>query len=97
MGSHRICRWALCSLGLMIWIQPWRCQSRMLHHKPHARSAQHRQLTRVTVRCGCSYKEDYSGAGATACGIHGTGIGFARMDAVEKIQIKDETEWIKWK
>lgn len=43
------------------------------------------------------YKEDYSGAGATACGIHGTGIGFARMDAVEKIQIKDETEWIKWK
>ena len=56
-----------------------------------------RSYKRGGTRTSHRYKEDYSGAGATACGIHGTGIGFARMDAVEKIQIKDETEWIKWK
>jgi rhodanese-related sulfurtransferase len=43
------------------------------------------------------YKEDYAGAGGNACGIHGTGIGFARMDAIDKVEIKDPTEWIKWK
>lgn len=43
------------------------------------------------------YKEDYSGAGSDSAGIHSSGAGFARMDAIEKIQIKDQTEWMEYR
>lgn len=51
---------------------------------------------KLTRRREDGYKEDYSGIGETACGIHGTGAGFDRMDAVEKMPWQDDTEWMDW-
>jgi len=42
------------------------------------------------------YQEDYGGMGETACGIHGTGADFTRMDALDKIPLQDQIEWQDW-
>lgn len=50
---------------------------------------------KLTRRRSDGYKEDYSGDGSDSAGIHSSGAGFARMDAIEKIQIKDSVEWVE--
>eukprot|EP00238_Polyblepharides_amylifera_P000692 CAMPEP_0196571404 /NCGR_PEP_ID=MMETSP1081-20130531/1586_1 /TAXON_ID=36882 /ORGANISM="Pyramimonas amylifera, Strain CCMP720" /LENGTH=278 /DNA_ID=CAMNT_0041888341 /DNA_START=88 /DNA_END=924 /DNA_ORIENTATION=+ len=42
------------------------------------------------------YTEKYDGNGSDSAGIHASGAGFARMDAMDRIRIKDDTQWIDW-
>jgi hypothetical protein len=50
---------------------------------------------KLTRRRSDGYKEnnDQGAQGSDSAGIHSSGAGFARMDAIDKIQIKDPIEW----
>lgn len=41
------------------------------------------------------YTETYTHDG-DSCGIHSSGAGFDRVDAIEKLPLRDSTEWIEW-
>lgn len=51
---------------------------------------------KILRRRSDGYKEDYSGEGTDSAGIHSSGAGFARMDGIDKIQIKDSVEWMDY-